>query len=430
MKSLASLVAAVLLLAACSTSKPPRAPFTTDGARARQIDARVVAVGYPKQDSIEQLTKRLIAGLDDERERLYAIHRWTSRHIEYDVEGYLSGQRRASHGAVETYQTGKALCDGYAELVVAMGKVAGFEIRKVTGYAKGFGQLLATASPEKENHAWNAVKLGGRWHLLDATWDAGGVDDATRRFVRRPEGPPAYFLASPAAFITTHFPADRQWQLLEQPVAFSSFLGKVAQRPDLARWGLDISRHADERITAAAAPYVFDFGSDKRMQAALSRPAGVPDQPWSLQVRTPEGSRLLLAAPEAGEYKVAIYVAENPTDMQLQPALNYQVRFDSSSRYENGFPQTYGGYYARKVELVSPLDGRLEAGKPVPFKLRSQGSRQMTVFQGNEVVSELKEQDGYFVGLVELPPGRIDLAVIHEGESDYAGILTYQAVGP
>ena len=430
MKSLLSLVAAVLLLAACSTSKPPRPPFTTDGERARQIDARVVAVGHPKQDSIEQLTKRLLAGLDDERERLYAIHRWTSRYIEYDVESYLAGQWRASHGAVETYQTGKSLCDGYAELVVAMGKVAGVEIKKVTGYAKGFGQSLATAAQQKENHAWNAVKLGGRWHLLDATWDAGGVDDATRRFVRRPEGPPAYFLASPAAFITTHFPADRQWQLLAQPVAFSSFLGKVAQRPDLERWGLDISRHADERITAAAVPYVFDFGSDRRMQAALSRPAGVPDQLWSLQVRTPEGSRLLLAAPEAGEYKVAIYVAENPTDMLLQPALNYQVRFDSSSRYENGFPQTYGGYYARKVELVSPLDGRLEAGKPVPFKLRSQGSRQMTVFQGNEVVSELKEQDGYFVGLVELPPGRIDLAAIHEGESDYAGILTYQAVGP
>ena len=429
MKSRLSLVAVTLLLAACAAGKPQRLPFTPDGERARQIDARVVEVGYPKQDSIEKLTKRLIAGLDDQRERLYAIHRWAARHIEYDIEAYLSGRLLAQQGAVETYQSGKAVCDGYAELVVAMGRVAGLEIKKVTGYAKGFGEPLSGVAPSKENHAWNAVKLDGRWHLLDATWDAGGVDEATRRFVRRPAGPPVYFLASPAAFITTHFPSDPRWQLLEHQVGFAAFLGKVVQRPDLARWGLDLSRHADQTITVAAAPYVFDFDSNRRMQAALSRSDGVPERPWSLQVRTPEGkSRLLLAAPEPGDYQVGIYVAENPIDDQLQPVLNYQVRFDSAERHPQGFPQAYSGYYARQVELVSPLDGQLGAGKPVQFKIRSAGAREMTLFQGNEVVAELQPQGGYFVGQTVLPSGRIDLAVIHEGESAYQGILTYQAV--
>lgn len=427
MKSRLFLIVVMLLLAACTT-KTPRSPFNVDGERAQQIDARVIGLGHPRQESIETLAQRLISGLDDETERLYAIHRWVSHHIEYDVDAYLSG-RQVGGSALETYQSGKAICDGYADLVVALGRSAGIDVKKITGYAKGFGELPLSAAPGKENHAWNAVQLEGQWHLLDATWDAGGVDDATRRFVRRPAGPPAYFLASPAAFITTHFPADRKWQLIEPKMEFATFLGKAVHRPDLVRRGLNLSHHTEQYITVSDTPYAFNFGSDKRMQASLSRTGGVPERPWSLQIRTPEGgSRLLLAAPEADEYQVTVYMAENPTDTLLQPVLNYQVRFDSANNHAQGFPQTYSGYFAHKVELISPLEGHLEAGKAVQFKLKSVGARQMMLFQGNEVVTELKEQGDHFVGQTMLPPGRIDLAAIHEGESDYQSILTYQSI--
>jgi uncharacterized protein (TIGR03000 family) len=40
-------------------------------------------------------------------------------------------------------------------------------------------------------HAWNAVKLDGEWHLVDATWGAGGIKD--KQFVKKFKD--YYFLA-------------------------------------------------------------------------------------------------------------------------------------------------------------------------------------------------------------------------------------------
>jgi len=70
------------------------------------------------------------------------------------------------------------------------------------------------------DHAWNAVKIGGQWQLLDVTWGAGFVDD-DERFVRRYM--PAFFATPPAFFILHHLPDDEQWQLLEKPVSKKEF---------------------------------------------------------------------------------------------------------------------------------------------------------------------------------------------------------------
>lgn len=52
-----------------------------------------------------------------------------------------------------------AVCEGYALVAYRMFTDAGLESRIITGYGKG------------EPHAWNIVKVGGRWYHIDLTWD-------------------------------------------------------------------------------------------------------------------------------------------------------------------------------------------------------------------------------------------------------------------
>lgn len=47
---------------------------------------------------------------------------------------------------------------------------------KLSGYSKGYGYTVGQAFEGDSTHAWNAVYLEGRWHLLDSTWGSGNVD--------------------------------------------------------------------------------------------------------------------------------------------------------------------------------------------------------------------------------------------------------------
>ena len=52
----------------------------------------------------------------------------------------------------------------------------------VPGYSKGFGYQLRQSFSGEFDHAWNAVFLEGRWHLVDSTWGSGLVDSSTSKF--------------------------------------------------------------------------------------------------------------------------------------------------------------------------------------------------------------------------------------------------------
>jgi transglutaminase/protease-like cytokinesis protein 3 len=70
----------------------------------------------------------------------------------------------------------------------------------------------------RTNHAWNAVRLGGKWRLLDATW-------ARRHFTQfSPKSiDEAYFLSPPGKLILDHLPEDDNWQLLDKKVDRQKF---------------------------------------------------------------------------------------------------------------------------------------------------------------------------------------------------------------
>lgn len=87
-----------------------------------------------------------------ELKKIRLIHDYIISNCEYD----LSSRYNSAYGALIKKQSA---CQGYAGLAYKMFTEAGIECRIVTG--------ISTGSP----HAWNIVKLDGKWYFIDCTWD-------------------------------------------------------------------------------------------------------------------------------------------------------------------------------------------------------------------------------------------------------------------
>jgi len=101
---------------------------------------------------VREVLDRLITPEMNDHQRVKVIHDWIVLRLAYDV-----GLNR--YTAYEALRTGKAVCQGYALLAYKMFNAAGIPARIVEG-----------AVPESD-HAWNLVRVGGRWYHLDVTWD-------------------------------------------------------------------------------------------------------------------------------------------------------------------------------------------------------------------------------------------------------------------
>lgn len=107
--------------------------------------------------------------------------------IKHTTYSNSSSEAHSSYGLLKN---GKAVCDGYAETFMLFMVMNGLEAETVTGQADG--------GP----HAWNQVKVDGKWYNLDLTWDdpidtATGSDFGNHVFYK-------YFMLSDDAISKTH----------------------------------------------------------------------------------------------------------------------------------------------------------------------------------------------------------------------------------
>lgn len=154
-----------------------------------------------------------------EKEKVTAIYKWIATHISYDNELRLSAKLQKEFYTSEENVLKKvlerkmALCGGYAFLFKSLCENVGVSAEVVHGFTKDYsGKIQKNKQP---THTWSAVKLNGQWQLLDITWaisygNKNGPDDY-------------WFLTKPTDYILSHYPEDRKWILLGNPISFSEF---------------------------------------------------------------------------------------------------------------------------------------------------------------------------------------------------------------
>lgn len=148
-----------------------------------------------------------------------AIYSWVTNNIKYDHAALVDGVTR-DNDAVQVFKSKKAVCHGQAVLFKAFCDELKIKCHVVNGPVKTRfiedGKLV--------EHAWNAVEIHGKWHLLDCTW--GCMVDNEKNEVRLDLYTlnEFYFLTDPELLILNHFTKDPDWQLLKTPKTLEQFV--------------------------------------------------------------------------------------------------------------------------------------------------------------------------------------------------------------
>jgi hypothetical protein len=198
------------------------------------LDRHALQAPPEAEQSIASLAKYLVQPARSERDKARLVYRWLTDRVAYDADSYFSG-KLGDVSAEAVLRSRKSVCAGYADLFEKLATQAGLNAVTVDGYAKGYG-FQPGEDVADGNHAWNAVRLDGTWHLLDATWGAGHLDgkDYVKQFSN------FYFLTPPAQLVFTHLPEDPKWQLLAPPVPRAEFRKWPKVDRDLFELGVSV----------------------------------------------------------------------------------------------------------------------------------------------------------------------------------------------
>lgn len=160
---------------------------------------------------------RITRGCTSREERIKAIYRWVTTNIAYDTDYQI-------YTADECYRERRGVCSAYAQLTVKMLGSIGIPAIVVRGEVKHEGDI------NLGRHAWVMIDKGdGDYLLADPTWDAGGINEETGKFIAKPTW--EWFDCSPERMIHSHFPESERHQLLDKPVSKEEFDKMPYMRP-------------------------------------------------------------------------------------------------------------------------------------------------------------------------------------------------------
>lgn len=194
---------------------------------------------YPNYNEIHQLVLRVNNSFDTDTEKVRAFYIWITHNIAYDLETYytLRAPRinlritsdRYSYN-IEDYQREqmakkvfterKAMCLGYSTLFTELCLKSGIEVRMIKGIVKTTFNDIDNLQLTK-NHSWNAVKINEQWKLIDVTFSSGYENPNTGQWVNTIND--FYFFTDPEILSYSHFPQEKDFQLVEKPLDLKTF---------------------------------------------------------------------------------------------------------------------------------------------------------------------------------------------------------------
>jgi len=364
---------------------------------------------------VEPLVRSLLSGIDDDFHKCKILHDWIAEHIAYDVESYLSGKIPSSTWK-PTLRARRGVCHGYAELMKKLCGLAGIPCERIKGYGRGYS--FRPGDDEnlgRSNHAWNAVYLGGRWHLVDVTWDAGHVSGTAYR----KRYSTAYLFPAPSRFVYTHLPAEPKWQLLSPRLTREQF----AELPYLS------GRFFEHRLRLLTAlkqvnrmrdsvQFAIEVPEDVQIRAGVKPPNGEELDRRALVQRDGPRTTVLATFPRPGRWLVRVFSKRRDEDGPYWRCASFV--FDTTSGTARTFPETYGAYQRLGASLERPLYVPIATGRPTSFRIRVPGASEVNLVIDKrwQKLRPVAGQDDLFELSAAIPQGAWALLVAKPPGSD------------
>jgi transglutaminase-like putative cysteine protease len=258
----------------------------------------VAAMTAADEASIEAVAKHIGSREADPFRRVKALHDWVVTRLRYDSASLVPGQRKPQD-AETVFRNRTGVCEGYARLLVELGKHSADRIVYVVGDVRKESGEVAPIG-----HAWNAVELRGKWYLMDATWDdpvnekGEAIDDAYRT---------DYLFIPPSVAVFDHLPDDAKWQLLAQPLSRGDFMRQPFARPGLARDGLTLTS-PNRSVVEAKDVLELELVNPRRLNVTVALAVeGSTDSGTDCGVSSDAQVKLRCTLPQPGRYEARIF---------------------------------------------------------------------------------------------------------------------------
>lgn len=382
----------------------PEADFADIRAGIRSAPSRVA-------DDLDHLADFLSNLASADQARAYAVFYWLSQNIAYDTNGLFTGDfGDLSPEAVLMRR--EAVCSGYSRLFQALATRMGLESREVTGVAKAYdwsdgGKLGA--------HAWNAVRIDGRWQLIDATWGAGHLDKGNR-FKR--ETNEFYFLAPPAQLIYTHFPEDASWQLLPQPISERTFTDLPKLGSKYFSYGLLPPEGLNAVLTVRKRSAItIDYKAKTLVSASLQREGlALPDNLVFVEQQSGK-LKIDVLLPKTGSYVLRIFAKPVSQKGSLDQVAVFLVNALEGAGIDAEFPKQMIDYQRFNVSNLRPMRFRLQSEGTHRFQAQVPNSADVQLVDAEGQWHPLDSIGALYQGDLKLPRGPIKLFAAPGGHS-------------
>jgi hypothetical protein len=201
------------------------------------LDEHSKRAPFSVRKSPKKLAKYLVKPAASDSEKVRAFHTWITNNIKYDYKALLNYKQK-DQSAKKTLKRGKAVCEGYANLMNALCEAQKIRSHRVQGYDKG---ILYRDRKQFyiDGHAWNAVEINNQWRLLDLSWSCGYVEPKKMKFRKflwekfktpylqkyyfKTDPSYDYFFTPPQDFVIDHLPSDPAWQLISDTLGRGVF---------------------------------------------------------------------------------------------------------------------------------------------------------------------------------------------------------------
>lgn len=202
---------------------------------------------------------------------------------------------------------------------------AGLHSIIISGYAKGVNYKPGMKfNPGTNKHTWNAVLIYGTWCLVDADWAARKIIKKLWKLHYQLDE--YFFLPAPNHFISTHFPDDQQWQLLNKPITLEDFENMPRMKPEFFKYGLEFSSHhlviiygegeINVRLKYPAHKLAVAFNFDLQFESEEEEYKGTKLNRYGLQESVNGIVSFRLRLPVKRSYVLTIYAKENAPEIK------------------------------------------------------------------------------------------------------------------
>lgn len=192
-----------------------------------EVKLMVDSIG-PKVASIGVLASIFNHKLNNDSDRVGAAYYWIAKNIVYDAKSHFSKKRKATYNfryksldekqskiqkvnmriADEAFKERKAVARGFSIMFKRLCNNCGVECEIVPGNVKIRPKDIGRKTGGTD-YFWNAVKIDGQWHLVDAAMGAGSLNEKSNTFISAYNE--TFYLTPPNYFFLNHYPKQDEW---------------------------------------------------------------------------------------------------------------------------------------------------------------------------------------------------------------------------